>query len=52
MIWTDVIEEFPDGAYLHPLYDGKGWDGRKYRPTVHATRGALKQDFFPEVRES
>lgn len=39
MIWTDVIEEFPKNGYIHPLYEGKGHDGRSYRPTWHAIRG-------------
>lgn len=36
MIWTDVIEEYPEGAYIHPLYDGQGNNVRKYRPVWHA----------------
>ena len=36
MIWTDVIEEYPPETHIHPLYEGKGWDGRKYRPVWHA----------------
>lgn len=44
MIWTDLIEEFPDEGYIHPLHDGKGCDGRKYRPVWHATQGSLSAE--------
>lgn len=36
MIWTDVIQEYPESAYIHPLYDGQGTVNRKYRPVWHA----------------
>lgn len=45
MIWTDVIEEYPDDTYIHPHYEGQGYDGRKYRPVWHAVQGALEQPF-------
>lgn len=36
MIWTDVIEEYPEDTHIHPLYDGQGTNDRKYRPAWHA----------------
>lgn len=42
MIWTDLIKEFPDGAYIHPHHEGQGHDGRKYRPMWHAVQSATK----------
>lgn len=41
MIWTDVIEEFPEDGYIHPLYEGKGTDSRNYRPAWHALESVL-----------
>lgn len=44
MIWTDLIEEFPEDGYIHPLHEGKGHDGRKYRPVWHAVESTKNID--------
>lgn len=38
MIWFSLMETWPAEAYIHPHYDGQGWDGRHYRPIWHAAR--------------
>lgn len=50
MIWTDVIEEYPDDTHIHPLYEGQGTDGRKYRPSWHATEAAVNRGTRGVVR--
>lgn len=45
MIWTDMIEEYPKDAHIHPLFEGKGnYDGRKYRPAWHASQSVINSD--------
>lgn len=52
MIWADVIEEYPDNGYIHPLYDGQGITSRKYRPVWHAIRGSSGRDVDTETDQS
>lgn len=51
MIWTDVIEEYPENTHIHPLYDGQGTNDRKYRPVWHAVEAVKGQRWEDDSRD-